>query len=133
MKVSLMRKIDRRVGIPLCFLISPICWLSDLFRSAKKHKPNLRNTLFIELSEMGSAILVDPAMRKLQGEGKGEIFFAIFSKNYKSLEILNTVPAENIFKMNGDHFFGLLKDIFRFMSWCRRKKISTVIDLELFS
>jgi ADP-heptose:LPS heptosyltransferase len=128
-----MRSIDKWAGIPVCFIISPFRWLSDTFRSAKKGKPNLSRTLFIELSEMGSAIIVDPAMRKLQREGNGEIYFAIFKKNYKSLEILQTVPESNVFKMNADNFWALTRDIFRFMAWCRKKKISTVIDLELFS
>ena len=133
MKVSTMRSIDKWAGIPVCFISSPFRWLSDLVRSAKKNKPDIRRTLFIELSEMGSAIIVDPAMRKLQNEGKAELYFAIFKKNYKSLEILQTVPEDNIFKMNADNFGSLIVDVFRFMIWCRKKKISTVIDLELFS
>jgi len=133
MKVSTMRSIDKWVGIPVCFVLSPFCWISDTLRRARKQKPNLSRSLFIELSEMGSAIIVDPAMRKLQREGKGEIYFAIFKKNYKSLEILQTVPESNVFKMNADNFWSLMIDIFRFIAWCRRKKIATVIDLELFS
>src|SRR5262245_40914144 len=133
MKVSTMRSIDRWVGIPVCFILSPFCWLSDTLRWARKTKPDLSRTLFIELSEMGSAVIVDPAMRKLQREGKGELYFAIFKKNYKSLAILQTVPESHVFKMNADNFWSLTKEIFRFMGWCRRNKISTVIDLELFS
>jgi len=128
-----MRKVDRWVGVPLCFLLSPFSWLSDIIRGARRKKPDLKRTLFIELSEMGSAIIADPAMRKLRKEGNAELFFVIFSKNAKSLEILNTVPQSNIFKMRSDTLFGLAADVFRFMAWCRRKKISTVIDLELFS
>ncbi len=133
MKVSTMRSIDKWAGVPVCFIISPFRWLSDRLRSAKKRKPDLRRTLFIELSEMGSAIIVDPAMRKLKQEGNAELYFAIFKKNYKSLEILQTVPEANVFKMKADNFWSLVIDIFRFMAWCRKKKISTVIDLELFS
>jgi len=133
MKISTMRFIDRWVGIPVCFLLSPVSWLSDAFRSGKKKKPDVRNTLFIELSEMGSAVIADPAMRKLRKEGDANLFFIIFKKNYKSLEILKTIDEENVFKMNADNFFSLIKDVFRFMAWARRKKISTVIDLELFS
>jgi ADP-heptose:LPS heptosyltransferase len=120
------------VGVPLCFILSPFSWLSDTIRGAKTKKPNIKRTLFIELSEMGSAIIVDPAMRKLQASG-GELYFAIFAKNYKSLEILKTVPEANVFKMNAKNFGTLFLDIFRFLAWCRKKKISTVIDLELFS
>jgi ADP-heptose:LPS heptosyltransferase len=35
--------------------------------------------------------------------------------------------------MNAKNFGMLFIDIFRFLAWCRRKRISTVIDLELFS
>ncbi len=133
MKVSTMRSIDRWVGIPICFMVSPFRWLADRIRGARKTAPDTSRTLFIELSEMGSAVIVDPAMRKLHLEGQAEIYFAIFKKNYKSLEILKTVKEENVFKMNADNFVSLVMDVFRFMSWCRKKKISTVIDLELFS
>ena len=133
MKISTMRFIDRWVGVPVCFLLSPFCWLSDTLRSAKSKKPDVRNTLFIELSEMGSAVIADPAMRKLSNESDAKLYFIIFKKNYKSLEILRTIDEENVFKMNADNFFSLIKDVFRFMAWARKKKISTVIDLELFS
>lgn len=133
MTVDTMRIIDRWVGVPICFVLSPFSWLIDVLRSARSTRPDVSRTLFIELSEMGSAIIADPAIRKLQKEGNSEIYFAIFQKNYKSLEILNTVPAGNIFKMDADNFFSLAKDIIRFMIWCHRKKITTTIDLELFS
>ena len=134
MNVDLMRKIDRRVGVPLCFLLSILIWISAKIRLIKKKKPDLTNALFIELSEMGSAIIVDPAMRKLRNEGGTELFFAIFEDNYKSLEILKTIPEKNIFKMRASNGLGVLAfDVIRFMFWCRRHKINTVVDLELFS
>jgi len=133
MTVDTMRKIDQWVGVPICFILSPFSWLIDLFRSARTTKPDISRTLFIELSEMGSAIIADPAMRKLKQQGNAELFFVIFKKNYKSLEILKTIPEENVFKMDADNLFALAKDIFRFMAWCRKKKITTTIDLELFS
>ena len=128
-----MRKIDRRVGVPLCFFMSIIIWVSTRIRFIKKENPDLSKALFIELSEMGSAIIVDPAMRRLRKEGGTELFFAIFEDNYKSLEILQTVPEENVFKMRSSGFLVLTIDVIKFMIWCRQKKINTVIDLELFS
>ena len=119
--------------MPLCFLLSIIIWISARIRFLKKKAPNLSRVLFIELSEMGSAIIVDPAMRKLQRDGGAELFFAIFEDNYKSLEILQTVPEKNVFKMRASGLFVLVIDVFRFMVWSRKHKINTVIDLELFS
>ncbi len=133
MNVDSMRKIDRRVGIPLCYLMSIIIWVSTKIRFIKKKSPDLSRALFIELSEMGSAIIVDPAMRRLRKDGGTELFFAIFEDNYKSLEILQTVPEQNVFKMRSSGLVVLAIDVIKFMFWCRKKKINTVIDLELFS
>lgn len=126
-----MRSIDKWVGIPLCFLASLLSRIRNIF-SAKK-TPNTSRTLFIELSEMGSAVIVDPAMRKLRRETNAELFFAIFTDNAKSLEILQTIPDGNIFKMNSKNLVSLFFSVISFMGWCRRKKITCVIDLELFS
>jgi ADP-heptose:LPS heptosyltransferase len=134
MKVDTMRKIDRWAGIPLTFILTlilkPINWF--VFK-VKKGAPDISRTLFIELSEMGSAIIVDPAMRKLQNDGNAELFFLIFKDNVKSLGILNTVADENIFKMRSDTPLNLITDIVRFVFWCRKNQITTTIDLELFS
>ena len=131
MNVNAMRTIDKWVGIPLCFLASLLSRIRNLF--SPKKIPHTDRTLFIELSEMGSAVIVDPAMRKLRRETNAELFFAIFKDNAKSLEILNTIPQQNIFKMNSSNLVALFFSVISFMSWCRRKKITCVIDLELFS
>lgn len=131
MTVDTMRKIDRNVGMAICFLVTPLVWIIDALQSKKKN--NVRRTLFIELSEMGSAIIADPAMRKLKSERNAELFFLIFSKNHKSLELLNTIPSRNIFRMRSDNLFLLLADTIKFFFWCRKNKVTMVIDLELFS
>lgn len=133
MNVDAMRKIDRWIGVPLCFFMSIIISISTKIRFIKKKNPDLSRVLFIELSEMGSAIIVDPAMRKMREEGPSELFFAIFEDNYKSLEILQTVPEQNVFKMRSSGLVVLAIDVIKFMFWCRKRKINTVIDLELFS
>lgn len=133
MKVSSMRLIDRYVGIPLCFLLDIFLSLGRIFCGIEKGKPDLRRTLFIELSEMGSTVLADPAMRKLQADGEAELFFVIFKHNDMTLRAMNTIPPGNCFAMRAGNFLQLTVDVFRFMYWCRRKRMTTVIDLELFS
>ena len=134
MNVETMRKVDRYAGIPLTFLLSIIVnLLAWVLPSRRKQSADLSRTLLIELSEMGSAIIVDPAMRKLQQQANAELYFAIFKDNAKSLAILNTVPKENIFLMRADNFLVLLIDIIKFMFWSHRHNITTTIDLELFS
>jgi len=129
MKVDTMRRIDRWVGIPLCFLLT---LLRPFFlRRIEGAKP--RRILFIELSEMGSTILADPAMRKAKQVFGAELHFLIFKRNAPSLDFLRTIPEENVFTIREDGLFVLALDCLRFFAWARRKGIDTAIDLELFS
>ena len=66
MKIDTMRSVDYFAGIPLCLLATLLVHLGDFLRARKRRAPE--RVLFVELSEMGSAILVDPAMRKMQRE-----------------------------------------------------------------
>ncbi|MEY3839597.1 MAG: hypothetical protein RIR08_330 [Pseudomonadota bacterium] len=78
--VNAMRTIDHWVGVPLCAIASPIVALLDILSRPFTRSGDPKKLLFIELSEMGSAILVDPAMRKAQANG-AEIYFLIFKSN----------------------------------------------------
>jgi ADP-heptose:LPS heptosyltransferase len=131
--VNTMRAIDHWAGVPLCAIVSPIVALIDTAKNlVSKDLEAPRKMLFIELSEMGSAILVDPAMRNAQARG-AELFFLIFKSNKASLTLLNTVKPENIFTIDSSSLGGLIKDTLRFLSWSRQRHIDTVVDLELFS
>ena len=87
MNVDFMRKVDYFAGVPLCFAGTVVRNAAALL-SAQQTDAAPRNVLIIELSEMGSTILADPAMRKLQRELGANLFFAIFRKNRPSLELL---------------------------------------------
>ena len=131
--VNTMRAIDHWVGVPLCAVASPIVALIDGIKNIFSRGPDApRKLLFIELSEMGSAILVDPAMRNAQARG-AELFFLIFKSNRASLTLLNTVKPENIFTIDSSSLGGLIKDTLKFLLVARKHRIDTVIDLELFS
>jgi ADP-heptose:LPS heptosyltransferase len=131
--VNTMRAIDHWVGVPLCAIVSPFVALFDGVKNIFSRGPETpKKLLFIELSEMGSAILVDPAMRNAQARG-AELFFLIFKSNRASLTLLNTVKPENIFTIDASSLGGLIKDTLRFLIVARQRQIDTVIDLELFS
>ena len=135
MNIDLMRKVDYFAGVPLCALATPFVKLASLFSShvSKQNSRTPRKVLFIELSEMGSAILVDPAMRKMQTAANAELFFVIFKGNAASLRLLNTVPVANVFTIRENNLWNLAIDSLRFLLWTRKNNIDTVIDLELFS
>lgn len=129
MKVDSMRKIDHWVGVPLCFMLTLLSW------PLTRRRPSLppRKVLFIELSEMGTAILADPAMRKARDRLGAELFFLIFRNNAASLDFLRTVPAENVYTIRDDNVVVLALDTLRFLLWARQRGIDAAIDLELFS
>jgi ADP-heptose:LPS heptosyltransferase len=134
MEPNAMRKIDYHVGIPLCFLITCFCRLQKLMgfqRVDPKEKP--RNVLFIELIEMGSTVIAYPAMKELKRRyPEANIYFLLFKQIEETIDLLDLVPKENVFVLDNTSPFSLLKDTVRFMWRCRRKKIDTVINLQMF-
>jgi ADP-heptose:LPS heptosyltransferase len=129
--VDAMRRVDRVVGVPLCALTSGIMKVWWRLR----HKPSrpTRRILFIELSEMGSTVLADPALRKARERTGAELYFAIFAKNADSLTITGTIAPDNVFTIRTDSLWRLAIDALGFLLWTRRNAIDTVVDLELFS
>lgn len=131
MNVDTMRAVDRWLGIPLTFFLTRFLRLQEYI--FPQPSAPVQRILFIELSEMGSTILADPAMRKAREQLNAELFFVIFAGNRASLDLLHTVPTENVFVLRETSLFSLAWDTIRFLRWTRQQQIDTVIDLELFS
>ncbi|GBE12240.1 ADP-heptose:LPS heptosyltransferase II [bacterium BMS3Bbin14] len=131
MNVDLMRTIDRRVGVPLAFLLTLARRTAGLLRRPAPQMP--KKILFVELSEMGSTILADPAMRKAKEKFAADLYFVIFQKNRASLDLIGTIDPARTFTIREDSLLNLTVDTVRFLFWVRRQRIDTVIDLELFS
>lgn len=131
MNVDTMRFVDRWAGIPLTFLLTLALRIGRLFSHTYPKPP--KKILFIELSEMGSTILSDPAMKKARDGLGAELFFVIFKKNRGSLDLIGTIRPANTFTIRESNIVALAYDTVRFLLWVRRKKIDTVVDLELFS
>jgi ADP-heptose:LPS heptosyltransferase len=132
-RVDTMRRIDHLAGVPLCAILTPIVYLYDFIRGLfLQQNSTPKKVLFIELSEMGSAILVDPAMRETIRRG-ADIYFLIFKSNQVSLDLLQTVPKHQILTIDSSGILSLIKTTFLTLIQIHRLGIDTVIDLELFS
>lgn len=129
--VDTMRRVDRLAGVPLCFAATGVLQL--WWRLRRRPPRPIRRILFIELSEMGSTILADPAMRKAREQTGGENYFVIFAENAGSLELTGTIAPGNIFTIRTGSLWRLALDTTAFLIWARRNAIDTVVDLELFS
>jgi ADP-heptose:LPS heptosyltransferase len=131
MNVDTMRRIDHLAGVPLCAAATLLLRLIGLFRPPAPRP--VRRILFVELSEMGTTILAEPAMRKARTQLSAELFFVIFARNVGSLQLLGAFPPDNIFTISDRSIFALARDALNFLRWTRRKGIDTVVDFELFS
>ncbi|HZB87659.1 MAG TPA: glycosyltransferase family 9 protein [Terracidiphilus sp.] len=129
MKLRTMRAVDYWIGVPLCFLGTLLMRLLGTPKGPDKP----RRVLFIELSEMGSTIIANPALEKAKSALGAEIFFLIFERNADSIRLMPTVPEANIVTIRETSLGALAADSLRFLRWVRKAKIDTVIDLELFS
>lgn len=132
MNVSLVREIDYWVGIPVCFFLTGI---NFLFKFLTRKAPIVpKKFLFIELSEMGSAILAYPTMKRIKELYPGaELFFLIFEKNRESVDILNIMPSENVLVISDKSLLSFFRDVLRNFLRMRKEKIDVTFDLELFS
>lgn len=126
-----MRRVDRWVGVPLCAIATVL--LKVWWRLRAFSPRPVRRVLFIELSEMGSTILADPAMRRAHAQLNAELYFVIFAQNAGSLDLAGTISPANIFCIRNTSLWHLALDTLMFLVWTRRNEIDTVVDLELFS
>ncbi|HID30386.1 MAG TPA: glycosyltransferase family 9 protein [Desulfobacterales bacterium] len=138
MNLDLIRTVDKWIGIPACFFVSLASRIGDCLGDWRQDesRPCTRCTkmLFIELSEMGSAILAYPAMKYVLRRHPGaELYFLIFEQNRFSVDILDVIPAKNVLTIDmcsPVHFlFSTLKAVVAM----RRIPLDAVFDLELFS
>ena len=133
MRVDTMRWIDRWVGVPL---VAVLVGLHRLWwRIAPPRRPSsVRRVAFIELSEMGSTIIADPAMRRARSVFPGcELYFVIFEGNRGSLDVLGTIEPHRTITIREANFLVLALDTFAALWRLRRLRLDLVVDLELFS
>ncbi|MBU3933803.1 MAG: hypothetical protein KKH11_03985, partial [Candidatus Omnitrophica bacterium] len=64
MKVNFARFVDYWLGIPICFALSVFHNIRKIFIPARVKEFKPEKIMFLELSEMGSAILAYSAMRR---------------------------------------------------------------------
>jgi len=133
MNVSRARSIDRRLGVPLCFLLD--CWESVAGRfSRRKRESPVRKILFIKLSELGAIILAYPLLKRMKKEyPSAELFFMTFEKNRGIFKLLGgIIPEENILGIR-EAPAAMAADTLKALWRLRRERIDIVFDLEFFS
>jgi ADP-heptose:LPS heptosyltransferase len=135
MEPNTMRRIDYWIGIPICFLLTVLYKIQRMIGLKDPcYSENPKNVLFVELAEMGSTVLALPAMKRMkQIFPNARIHFLLFKHISASMDILNAIPRNNVFTINSSNVFTLAVDTLKFMFVSRKRKIDTVINLEMFA
>lgn len=132
MNADFMRFIDRRLGVPICFVLSCVHGLRKIFSKPRFIK-NPNKFLFIELSEMGSILLAYSLFKKTKEFfPDAEFYFLTFKENRKALDILDIIPEKNVMTISSNNFFSFLGTTISTLWKLRRKKINVAVDMELF-
>lgn len=145
MKVRTTQIVDFWAGVPLCLLLSVFAKarrvlrdFSSLISFAQGKKPakptTNKNILFLELSEMGSAIIAHSALTLTKKSfPDANLFFMVFSKNKESVSLLDIIPPENLVLIDASSFTRFTITTLQALKRLRQIPVDTVVDLELFS
>ena len=130
MNVQKMMRLDRWLGIPLCFAASAL--RSVLPRRKPVAQP--RSILFVKLAEQGSTVLAHQALQDaVRRVGRERVFMAVFEDNRFILDALGVIPKENVITLPSDNLFSLLRAVLPVLARLRRLRLDAAIDLEFFA
>ena len=133
MNIQLMRKIDRRIGIPFCFFLTLFHQFFKLFKKSILIK-HPKNILFIEMSEMGSIILAYSLFIKTQElYPESNLYLLTFQQNKYAVDVLNIIPKNHIFTIDNRNIWILTISTLKTLFHLRQINLDTAIDLETFS
>jgi len=126
-----MRKIDRYLGVPICYALSAINLLTRPFKRKPK---SINKILFIQISEMGSAVSLTPSIIELKKRyPKAEIYYLMFKEMAEIIEVMGLIKKENIYTIRSSSFSLMILDVLKTIFKLRIKRFDVIVDIELFS
>ncbi|MCU1497020.1 MAG: hypothetical protein JWM47_973 [Acidimicrobiales bacterium] len=125
-----MRRVDARLGRPLCALLSGLRRLGG--RSAPTGPP--RRILMVKLAEQGATVAAHPALqRAVDLVGRDNVYVAVFAENRFVLDELGVIDPSHVLTIRTDGPVTLVADALRVILRCRRLRIDAGVDLEFFA
>lgn len=131
MNVNTLQRIDRWLGIPLCFGLTS---LRALFGRPTPPASPLRNLLVVKLAEQGSTVLAYPALRRaVELAGRENVYFIAFEDNRFILDALAVIPEGNVITISFRSFPALMSSALAAIVRLRRLKLDAAVDMEFFA
>jgi ADP-heptose:LPS heptosyltransferase len=129
-----MYAIDRTIGVPAVWLLSLLHRVKEAVSGPRAPRPVVKNILFIELSEMGSMILLAPLLDRARRDyPEAAFYFVTFSYTKPALSLLRRVDDERIWTLRITSLPEFLRDLLGLAFRLRSVPFDIVFDLELFS
>lgn len=136
MNPNTIRVIDRWAGIPVCWFLTGVRRVCDLFRSrtSRAGVSLPHRILFIKLVELGANVQAYAALKRAaEIAGRENVYFWVFEENRPILDILDVVPEENILVVRNKSLFIFIFDILRTLLRVRRLSIDAAVDMEFLA
>ncbi|MEZ5310696.1 MAG: glycosyltransferase family 9 protein [Microthrixaceae bacterium] len=125
-----MRRVDFRIGVPLCFVLTLLRKLSQ--RRVIVSEPH--RILIVKLAEQGASVAAHMAFsRAVDLVGRENVFIAVFAENRFIIDELGIVDPANVLTIRTTSLTTLVWDALRVVVSTRLRGIDTVVDFEFFS
>ncbi len=125
--------LDRRVGAPICLLLTGFRKVASLFGSRTPPGP-VRSILFLKLAEQGSTVLAHEAVRQAVARvGRDQVYFLVFEENRFIVDLIGLVPPGNVFTVRTASAGSMAASAARVLAEIRRRRIDACLDLEFFA
>ena len=120
---------DRILGIPACFLLTPLSLLKRRKRTPAAASP--RRIVFVKLIEMGSTVLACPAFREAaELVGKDNLYFLAFARNRPIVDILPYFRPENVITIDDTNLWTFVSGLFAARRRLRHEGVDAAVDME---
>jgi ADP-heptose:LPS heptosyltransferase len=132
MKMSLLRRVDRWLGIPMTLVLSLanklLCWFSPA-----REEP-VDSVLFVKLAEQGSTVLAYAALlRAVEKVGRDNVYFLAFDNNRFIVDALDVIPRDNVITIDESSLSVAMVSSLKAVWRLRGLSISAAIDMEFFA
>jgi ADP-heptose:LPS heptosyltransferase len=129
-----IRRLDSWVGKPVCFALTLLRRIANLFVPPRLGVAQPKKILLIKMIEQGATVLAYRAIaRAVELVGKENVYFWVFEENRFIFDLLGIVPPENVLTIRTKGKVTLFWDLLHTTWQARRLGIDATVDMEFFS
>lgn len=130
--ISTLQHSDRWIGAPLCLILTFVRRVLEWGHPPQRRQA--RRILFLKFAEQGSTVFAYPAIRRAtEMVGRENVYFAVFEDNRFILDVMETIPEENVITIPTRSLAALVSGVLRALTRVRELGIDAVVDMEFLT